>query len=388
MISDFPQVQSTFLEGFSLSNLHFSKSSISYFIFYIVVAASISRYIFGYVFFGGFLLFAILSLYFLFRVNFRELFFRLRFEYAVLASILGFVFLYSFFNSIFVTKSFNPIYYSALMFSLFYLTLYVRLYDVGGSVQFRMSFYFLVGYYFFFLFAVVKLGFAVDVFNEIFPNQSRNFVSGLAILLQIWYSLNKFKFKDGVTLITPLLTAALCILCFGRSGIAFSLILVVFCYLFHFKGIAFRFLFCLAIMLLLFFNLESIIFIVTEQTNFSRGVDSSRTELWLGYLERIDFVSFFSGVSLNDVPAIRQLSGNPHNSFLFGHSNLGFFYILMLSVFAIILLSCRSFYVVFLSIVLFSRLFFDTIMAPSVLDYILFFVLYSLREPFINIDYK
>src|SRR5690606_33065956 len=65
------------------------------------------------------------------------------------------------------------------------------------------------------------IGFDPESMNEFFPNSSRNIVSGIALILQVFYSTLFYLVRGKLPLITALLTFALSCVAFGRSGIIF-----------------------------------------------------------------------------------------------------------------------------------------------------------------------
>lgn len=251
-------------------------------------------------------------------------------------------------------------------------------------------------YFIFFFYSLVTVGGSPNDINGYLKTSSRNIVSGLCLIFQIFYS-SCFYFKHKkLPLFTPVITFLICILSYGRAGIICALILLFITALSLIMGnnrakAYFR------VVLLILALPFSILFIkytpvvydeIYSNSNFSKaGLDSPRIAMNIEYWDGMNFIDFFAGRSFEMSPTIMDYDMNPHNSYIQGHHFMGVAY-LMLFLYMLINL-IKTFFKhpslvlpTLLLSVFFIRISIDVISFPGSLDLILFYLyFYITRNP-------
>lgn len=239
----------------------------------------------------------------------------------------------------------------------------------------------LYGFWLFFVYKCMTVGYAPNDMNGYLADASRNIVSALAIFFQIFYSVTYYDRYSRLPVVSAFVTVVICVMAFGRSGVLLSLVL--FCFSIYFnsarKGAAWVFaLLVLAVSVLGYIGAEVYVYL-SEKTNFSRGLESARSIMISEYFEGFSFSHVFFGRSFDEMPTIVGLAGNPHNSYILGHHFFGGAYVALLIFILIIVARSilnkeRRVYGV-LSAVFLARAFFDILAMPGFLDGILFYTL-------------
>jgi|GEM_PF-4363532 len=259
----------------------------------------------------------------------------------------------------------------------------------------RLSFYALIIFYFYFFYSSIKYGISPQDVNNFFLESSRNSVSTVAILFQVFYSAAYYRENNKLPNITVIATMVICFISFGRTGIALGglLVIVTYCSNFWssrlmFKVLFFMFLFLGVVVAFQFFD-EMQTFII-NQTNFSSGLDSPRFNMIKDYWASLDFFSFFAGTELSSIPIINKYNNNPHNSIIYGHSQYGIFYIIFILSLFLMLAKKKLYstggwvYIVFVFI-FFVRIFADKISLPGIFDYIFFYLFFAAQFDHCNL---
>lgn len=299
---------------------------------------------------------------------------------------LFFLFLFAIFYK---SSELNLVFYIFVSLIMFFISSWL----VGQDklIVKNAAFLALLLFFLFFVISGYKLGFQADNINYFLINSSRNIVSATAIFLQILYSSLYYRVCGRLPIITPVITFILCFLSFGRTGLVLSFLILLFTFFTFFnyknsKKIVLGFcVFCLILCIIIISNYEWFYHFIVESTNFKSGVDTPRNQMLIDYFNYIDYYYFILGVDLNDIPSIMFYSGNPHNSYVFGHANYGVFYLLYIfNVFSLVFFSGFfykrvSIYLVLLFVFL-SRLFFDLISLFGLFDFILYLILFVLLE--------
>lgn len=222
-----------------------------------------------------------------------------------------------------------------------------------------------------------------DIKYDFFKYASYNFTSSLILFLLTSLTAIKYRVENYIVLWPSVLsTLFMLYLADARSSLALSLLFFLVCMRFKFlpKKLVYDVVFLLLLFVLIFLLFQELyqIYLVTRFA--TEGLDSPRWTMVIGYIQRIDFYSFFWGVDLKDIPMIVNYDLNPHNSFLRLHSLLGFPAIALLVFF---LLSSflnfskvKSFLVLMFYIVL-VRSAFDTLIFPGMLSIFFFIVFHS-----------
>jgi hypothetical protein len=252
----------------------------------------------------------------------------------------------------------------------------------------KISLIALLLFYMFFIYSMIKHGSTSSDVNNYFIESSRNAVSATALFLQILHSTAYYRANKRLPKITPAITFLIAILAYGRSGVALSAGLVVFTFAVTFLKTKPIYKLAFSFVILIFFLLlsenitlaENIIF---NKTNFSSGLESPRTLMVQQYWESMDLISFLVGSDLSTVPIISQYNNNPHNSIIYGHSQYGIFYIILMSWFFFVVCWYGIFYkktaiyITLISIYL-VRIFLDSLSLPGVFDFIFYYIFFVL----------
>lgn len=225
--------------------------------------------------------------------------------------------------------------------------------------------------------------------NSIFPGTSKNIIGWFAIGISVLYYVVSFDGKSErrkPSMIPAIVTLVICLISLSRSNIICSGILMLGVLFNHYKSYSIikkTFFIFLTVFVLIFLSYILYDLVMLGLQRFDeRGLESFERSLFLeSYLEKIDPYTFFLGVNSDQYP-FTLINGNFHNSFLLGHSNFGFMFLLFV-IFIVTLLLRRGFRSVFMSIlviVLLFRSFTDTIMFIGDFDFILLTTLHKIYK--------
>lgn len=234
-------------------------------------------------------------------------------------------------------------------------------------------------FYIFFLFSMFKHGYGPDDVNNYFSESSRNIVSATVLFYQILYSSSYFRSNNKLPLITPVFTVLICVIAYGRTGIALSVALLIFTYLYEFwkSKIIYKIPILVVSVGLILFLVQNILLVdnfVHTKTNFALGIDTPRIVMIQQYVENLTLTEILIGRDLASVPIIHIYSDNPHNSFIYSHSQFGILYIILLAwIFFSILWYCMQ----YKSAIIYSALLFLFIVRLS-LDTLSFFGVFDI----------
>lgn len=197
-------------------------------------------------------------------------------------------------------------------------------------------------------------GVSPEAFNHYFPSSSRNGVSGALIFFQIFYSAAYFWKERRAPAITPMLTFAICVALFGRSGIIVSAAIVAATVLQNVrtapvKSIASALVTGAVLVIVVFFPLLPADLAEVPRgdsgiisnglgdrvddpalSEFRLGLYSIRNVMMAEYLARLSPQTILLGVPLHTVPWIAEYGGNAHNSYLRGHAFYGVVYLVFM----------------------------------------------------------
>ena len=168
--------------------------------------------------------------------------------------------------------------------------------------------------------------------NDVFVSSSRNAISAILILgSALLYS--TYEEKESLPLIPAILTFLLSCIAIGRGGILSSAILLLFVLFYNTfmaKTMRLRILVTIVIFIVvlgfIYVNYYDLFFKEAFERLFSEKlVQNERVSYFEEYLDylRSDLGNLLFGVKASDVPSIRYLGGNFHNSYLSLHSKSG-----------------------------------------------------------------
>lgn len=270
------------------------------------------------------------------------------------------------------------VFFSCEMLTAFYIS-----YSI---VKKRVSIYFaaklfLLLFWLFFLYKCVTVGSDPDSVNLFLGGGSRNMVSGIALFLQILYSVTYFQRYGRLPVASAFVTFGLCLLAFGRTGIVLSgalCLLTVRPYWSRF-GLTERIVFGILFGSVLVALVHPIFSFLIEDTSFKYGLRSPRFTMLREYFSGFSLEALLMGRSFEEMPTVMRFNANPHNSFLYGHHLMGGAYLMFLSVVVLIVIHClrvakKRIYGLLL-ILLMIRAFFDLIAIPGYFDGIFFYIL-------------
>lgn len=234
-------------------------------------------------------------------------------------------------------------------------------------------------YSFFIFYFIFKFGFNdPNLYNNLLEGSSRNYLSAIFVLLLILLILTYERNKENISLIYPLVTFVGCFSLFGRSGIIFSFLILVYLSFRVFGLKVFSFIIILFSLFAIYrFNdLQNLFF---EKTNFVNGVDSERSIFLVEYLHGIEYKPYdlFFGRRLQQCCNwILLFNSNPHNSFIMGHIRYGVVHTLFSFLIFLYIVFSKNLTYVFLGLVILSRFFVDQIGLFTPFDIVLYFLLF------------
>lgn len=238
----------------------------------------------------------------------------------------------------------------------------------------------LYGYWAFLFYSGVSVGLSPADVNGYLADSSRNVVSGLAILFQVFYSATYYERKNKLPLMSGFVTVVVCVIAYGRSGVLLSMLLFFFCLFYNCYRRGFAGILVLgAFGTLLFGYLGASLYeFLLQETNLAEGIESPRMLMLKEYFEGFTLYHVLFGRSFSGMPTILHHSGNPHNSYVMGHHYYGVFYVfLMLHILYVVMKSGfrrrSSVYAVLAGVIL-VRSYFDVLSLPGFVDVIVFYL--------------
>lgn len=312
--------------------------------------------------------------------------------------------------------AFRSLYYvgvgGLLIMSGYLLSLSGRALQVAGS---------LLGlFYALLLLSAPFRGILPDDFNNYFPSSSRNGISANLIFIQIFYSAAYYARHRRAPWLTPLVTFAICVLLYGRSGTMVSAGIVAVTCLQNFRHMPARSTasaaVTAAVMSVLIFapylpaqiagidastyaqdhELAEVAVVhygttmtgdvdLPSLSEFRMGLYTVRLKLLSAYAAGITPAEVITGRPLTDVPLMRHYGFNPHNSFIRGHAYFGLPYLLLLVAFGLSALRGaihqRQFLVLSLMALFAGRAFFDAFALFDIFDVGFFYCYFLLKLP-------
>ena len=251
----------------------------------------------------------------------------------------------------------------------------------NDNLAFKTISYLLLFFNFLILFKWYQSGYLSWFGDELLPGRSRNIVSAYLIIFQIYYFLLCEINSKKINSFLSFFTFVNCVLLFGRMGIALGFILLLFS-VYRSYGKAF-FIFLLSLGGVFFGAIYTYIF---TQTNFERGLDNPRAALFREYFMGIDEYELFFGRNISQCCSlITSYDGNPHNSFLLGHSQFGIMHTIIFFIIFLVVILSKRIELVFFMVLLYFRYSFDVIGMFSVFDIPIFLIfIQAYKSVFLN----
>lgn len=360
-----------------MGSLLINKNNIYIYICIFIITFSLNlHYIFGHWFFYLPIVFLV-GFYVIFSIFYNKF---NKFN-KILLLLLSFVFIMILYSLIF-TRNNISILYSILSIFLLCFGYWIAKQPEKNIVMYA-SLNALVLYYVFFVFSGLKQGFSADSINSYLVDASRNVVSTIALFMQLTYSMSYYNYYKKLPIITSFFTLLICILCFGRTGIFLSTLFFLFSFYGFMRNKIMFLCFIFIISCIIFIYWEYLANIIMSKTNFERGLESPRTNMQQEYIERLDWENIVVGVDLSTLPSLYGFGGNPHNSFIYGHSQFGIIYIVYLLIILLyvmkfsLCLKDRMIYIFFIMIYV-VKAFTDKVALFDVGDFVLYFIFFSM----------
>jgi hypothetical protein len=230
--------------------------------------------------------------------------------------------------------------------------------------------------------------------NEVF-NASRNFISIFLLILVGYHIISSYQNQVSPSFLLIVLCFVISIWSVGRGGIlTFAFLTVFYPFVTKMKirnRLVFLILFSVALYYVFYFYGEYIFSIGFARFQ-SMGIQDSRTDINAEYisvsLTKIQNLMF--GSPFGDVISIRDVEGNPHNSFIRLHVYFGiigvilFFSTFILSL--IRLLKMRAYLLVYLFFALLLRAFTDSAAFHGVFDPLIYYLLFYPLMSLVTVD--
>lgn len=239
-------------------------------------------------------------------------------------------------------------------------------------------------------FSLILAGTDQYEFNKVLSVGSRNVYSAMLVAFSVGYIFSRRIRGEHLSLILGLLFVVASFRLYSRTGLAISC-LVFLIYIYYsrifYKNWIFLCFFSSSILVvgLAFYGdglWRALQNFLMENSNFSRGVDSPRFEIWKSYIDSVNVFSLFFGndTSVNDL--IADYGGNPHSAYLRMHSYFGLGAFALICVFfvsALQLLRYGGWICCSLIFVYLFRVAFDPVYFVTLMDYLFFpFLFYPL----------
>ena len=242
--------------------------------------------------------------------------------------------------------------------------------DIGDVIR-GSAFYCIIGVLFaypfnyfqglvLFIITILSIGLELlsgNAIHEILLNSSGNYISVLLILSLVIYFIgldNAEKDISIIDLIAVVIVLLMSIWARGRSGIIAATFILVCVLLYYIKPhngkvkskmfYVFHFFLIIGICYIIWYMLDTNEDILNLDKFERLGMDSNgRDDIFAGYLNSVSnsIIFFIFGAPLNDIPQIREMELNPHNSFILLHAYNG---IMMVIVFFAFFIKSLKFY--------------------------------------------
>jgi hypothetical protein len=284
----------------------------------------------------------------------------------------------------------GPLIYIIYFFYSFLFALYLT---EKKEVSLKVANFFFGFLTFFLLINFFIKGINPKAVNQFLYHSSRNIVSAIFLFSTMFLYLSNISSNNKLKLYPSIILIIISVLSYGRTGIILSFVMFIIIYLFvFFNHFTFKkiiiYVFISAILLIVLFRIHPILI---NETNLSRGLESKRFMIYSSYLEKINLNNVFTGYNYKQIPVVKSLNNNPHNSFIVFHYNLGFGLILfLLMVFlyfyiGLINFSLRINFIMCFSFIFLIRALIDTIAFIGMYDFIFFYSLILINN---EVKYK
>lgn len=224
--------------------------------------------------------------------------------------------------------------------------------------------------------------------NTIFADSSKNFVGWIGLAMGILYYALLYKNRQKMEVFTAAVILLLAIACVGRSTIVSAILLFTTVFITSYRtfGLATKILsisLLTGVVMFLLSGYYEIIEFAFSQFEKKGFESAAREDMLYGYLDKLNVVTFFFGVTLQQYPfTFLNANGNVHNSFLAGHSLFGAFAVLFFIYLIYVFLNqgANKFFLKALLAIILMRSLTDTLLFVSFFDFIVFYIVYLLAN--------
>jgi hypothetical protein len=230
--------------------------------------------------------------------------------------------------------------------------------------------------------------------ERLLPDSSSNGITSYLVALQVNYCVVRYLATGRPTVITPLVTVAICVVGYGRGSILAAAAIVALnamaCLQTRRPLRSIGLLTVAAVLAAWIYQRhgDDIAAFVELNTKIGSGlVDQHREQQIEEYLERINTLTLLVGVEYDGTSIEREYNNNPHNAFIRGHHTFGLVYIVVVTALPILCIASarlprsRRVYAMALIAVLLFRAFTEPILFPTLLDTVYFALCFVLCRP-------
>lgn len=220
---------------------------------------------------------------------------------------------------------------------------------------------------------VVLGGYGAFEFNSLLAGSSRNVYSSILIACAFSYYLSRVYRGQPIPVWPFFLLLLLSFPVYSRSGIliAGALLFMVLVR----KGASALVLFFMISLVLIGASGEYLTDVFLNYTNFDKGLETERYDIWSGYFYSLNLNSFFAGVPLDSVSIVDAYGGNPHNAFIRLHALWGVGVLLFLGILAYSffrMVEDGRYDFAFMLLLVVARAFFDIVFFFNLADFFVF----------------
>lgn len=224
-----------------------------------------------------------------------------------------------------------------------------------GNLAYKLTYYTNILVNLLVFYVALKSGFHPNFGGTILLQGSRNIVNAYLIMGIVYYLFFCFTNREKVNILLVLLFTVNCILLQGRSGVALSILILLYSLYTNASKVR-----TVIITLLSTLSFSYILNFIITSTKFSQGTDTGRSHIFKEYFTDIGFKEIIFGRSINECCSIIvSYDFNPHNSFIRGHMLHGLIHTVLFIYIFITVLRTRSLNLIFLITVLYVRHSFD-----------------------------
>lgn len=309
--------------------------------------------------------------YYLFSNKILFFYFIILFPFSVFLSLFG--------------ERFGPLFTFLYFLYSFFISIYLLIKPKNSFWFSYYIFYFLLVWFFV---NGLNHGFDPQGLNNFLPLSSRNYISSFFIFSSIYIYVSCLNYNKKIRFHPTIITLVVSFLSYGRSSIIASslLLIIVFLYKFSNKQILYKLVLILLFILMMIIIYNFLAPFIINNTKFEQGLKSPRIEMNIAYMKNLSWLNLMIGYDYTKIPIISTYGGNPHNSYIDLHYDIGLGFILFILITIIYFLKGilsiknKNIFIVGLSLVFLFRGFFDIIVFTGLFDFVFFYSILSINK--------